>query len=138
MRIIDIEQEKKNTDNNPTNKGGRPRQNKDELKRNSNRCHIHLYLSYPCQKDIDRLRNLAKAMNKTNELRYKRYIRIANTPSEALLMMQAEAKEKKEIERRYRVYLRRQARLEKERNDKEFRQTVRALAKAIKNGKKIS
>ena len=78
---------------------------------------------------------MAKAFNKTNEMRFARLLKIANSPSEAAQMVAAVGKEKAEIERKYRVWLRQKTRRDKEIEDKTFRQTVRALAKAIKNSR---
>lgn len=150
MQIISINQENETPDKTTTDntcidtpfiqtsdrKRGRPQKGREKTKNNT-RHFVCIYLSYPCKRDVDRLKNIAKAINKQNELRFQRYIKIANSPSEVLTMMQAEADERRKIEARYRVYLRQKARADKENQGKEFRATVKALARAIKNRKKI-
>lgn len=97
--------------------------------------YITLYIAYPTNERVERLRNIVKGWNLADNLRYKRLRALANTPSEIDVMLMAQGKEKAKIERRYRVWLRKKIRLEKEIEDKTFRKTVRILARAIKNGK---
>lgn len=116
---------------------GRPKIAPELRKTNNMRHRVVLYLSYPSADQIARLRNMAKAFNKTNQLRFARLIKIANSPTEAAKMVMALGEERREIERRYRVWLRRKIRNDKEIENKTFRKTVRALAKAIKNSRPI-
>lgn len=99
--------------------------------------YITLYIAYPTNERVERLRNIVKGWNLADNLRYKRLRALANTPSEIDVMLMAQGKEKAKIERRYRVWLRKKIRLEKEIEDKTFRKTVRILARAIKNGKPV-
>lgn len=116
---------------------GRPKIAPELRKTNNMRHRVVLYLSYPSADQVARLRNMAKAFNKTNEMRFTRLLKIANSPSEAAQMVVAIGEEKAEIERRYRVWLRQKTRRDKEIEDKTFRQTVRALSKAIKNSRPV-
>lgn len=114
---------------------GRPKIAPEMRKRTNGRFYVKLYLSYPSADQVARLRNMAKAFNKTNEMRFARLLKIANSPSEAAQMVVAIGEEKAEIERKYRVWLRQKTRRDKEIEEKTFRQTVRALSKAIKNSR---
>lgn len=122
-------------DERPKRSRGRPKIAPEMRKRTNGRFYVKLYLSYPCADQIARLRNTAKAFNKTNEMRFARLLKIANSPSEAAQMVAAIGKEKAEVERKYRVWLRQKIRRDKEIENKTFRQTVRALSKAIKNSR---
>ena len=125
-------------DEQPKRGRGRPKIAPEMRKRTNGRFYVKLYLSYPSADQVARLRNMAKAFNKTNEMRFARLLKIANSPSEAAQMVAAVGKEKAEIERKYRVWLRQKTRRDKEIEDKTFRQTVRALAKAIKNSRPVA
>lgn len=104
-----------------------------------NKAHIiSFWFKYPGDKDfVDRIRNQIKAHGERLDMRYKRMIKIANSESEAKELVLALGKDKKESERKYRIWLRREARRKKEENDREFRETVKAFAGAIKRRKRI-
>lgn len=125
-------------DERPKRGRGRPKIAPELRKTNNMRHRVVLYLSYPSADQVARLRNMAKAFNKTNEMRFARLLKIANSPSEAAQMVVAIGKEKAEIERKYRVWLRQKTRRDQEIEDKTFRQTVRALSKAIKNSRPVA
>lgn len=99
--------------------------------------YILLYVAYPTAERIERLRNMVKGWNLADNLRFKRLRALANTLSEIDAMLMTQGKEKAEIERRYRVWLRQKMRRDQEIEDKTFRHTVRALARAIKNSKPV-
>nr|DAO76751.1 MAG TPA: hypothetical protein [Microviridae sp.] len=126
------------SDERPKRGRGRPKIAPEMRKRTNGRFYVKLYLAYPSADQVARLRNMAKAFNKINEMRFARLLKIANSPSEAAQMVAAIGEEKMKIERRYRVWLRQKTRRDKEIEDKTFRQTVRALSKAIKNSRPVA
>lgn len=144
MKLVEIEQEKVNagvltSDSLPslpltvkTIRTRKKRVPEDAQKKNNSRYYLTLYLAYPNEQQIERLRNMAKAFNMANKLRMKRLSKIAEDNSELRQMVEGLEKERKLADQKYKVWLRRQNKQRKLQNDKEFRETVKALAKTIK------
>lgn len=118
-------------------KNTRPKRGRPATGKKTQGKYIKVYLVYPTEKNIERVRNLAKGINLSDSMRLKRLMKIANTPTEAQEMLLAQGKERQRVERLYRVWVRRRARLEKKQRSRVWVQACKDIARAIKRSKPI-